>query len=73
MSLVLWWRFTPSESLSGATDSALLLVVAIPVGACIFAGSLLLLWRIAGMPNGPERKLLGFLREKLGAWWHARK
>jgi PST family polysaccharide transporter len=73
MSIVLWWRFTPSESLSGAKDSALLLVVAIPVGACIFAGSILLLWKIAGMPNGPERKLLGFLREKLGAWRHARK
>jgi hypothetical protein len=44
----------------------LLLITQVATGAVAYVLSLLLLWRLCGLPEGPERQLLGFVRAKIG-------
>lgn len=48
-----------------AVGAALQLTLAIPVGATVFVASVALLWRLAGMPEGPESRLVALLRARL--------
>ncbi|QPF73707.1 lipopolysaccharide biosynthesis protein [Roseateles sp. DAIF2] len=49
-----------------APSASLELLLSIPLGAASYVGSLLLLWRLAGCPEGPEQTILGLIRRRLG-------
>ncbi len=72
MAALLGWISPASGSAVSASAAALQLAIALPAGVIVFTLTIFVLWKIAGMPNGPERKLLPILQEQFNRNNHAR-
>jgi hypothetical protein len=55
-----------SQQASGLVHGMGLLLLGVGVGAVVYSACLLLLWRVAGKPTGPERTLLDQVLNRLG-------
>ncbi|KFB66884.1 lipopolysaccharide biosynthesis protein [Candidatus Accumulibacter vicinus] len=62
MALILAWQFMQTDLEVSAASASWLLFKAIPTGMIVFASTILLLWTIAGAPDGPERHLLAMVK-----------
>src|SRR5205823_598199 len=61
-TVILWKQWLDTTELK---DSRLLwLLSAIAIGALVYSGAVLLLWRIAGKPAGAEANVLGIVKAK---------
>lgn len=62
MALILAWQFMQTDLEMSSASAGWLLFKAIPTGMIVFTSTILLLWTIAGAPDGPERSLLAMVK-----------
>jgi O-antigen/teichoic acid export membrane protein len=55
-------------SMNPRPGSLVRLLVLVALGVAVYASALLVLWQLAGRPDGPERSGLSIARRKLGSW-----
>ncbi len=65
MVATLKWISHVSGPAVSASAAALQLAIALSIGVIVFILAIYILWKISGMPNGPEKMLLPILRERL--------
>ena len=61
MASVIYFLLARFPQEPGLALASMKLALVVPVGALIYTASHLLLWRLAGMPEGPERHVLSVL------------
>jgi len=66
MAGVLLLLFDHAAAAADMMAVAAMLFVVVPTGAAVYFGTILLLWRIAGRPEGAERELLSGLKAARG-------
>jgi O-antigen/teichoic acid export membrane protein len=59
--------FPPGAAVGGLVSLVGMTALAVGLGACIYVGAVLLLWRLAGLPGGPERESWGWIQRRLAA------
>ena len=66
MVAVVYGVMRATGSAADAVTAGLQLALAVPAAALCFVGAVFMLWRGAGMPDGPERRVVDMLRAQLG-------
>lgn len=73
MGLALLWATHLMQGVDGAGEAALQLLLLVPLGATIYALTLMVLWAVTGRPDGAEARLLNVVGSHIPAPARARE
>lgn len=65
LALALWSLLQSLGPMHGTHDAAMAMLVLVPVGALAYLGTVFVLWRLSGCPDGPERQFISFAMQRL--------
>jgi len=68
LTMVLAVAWLQRQLMQWSVTAALVLATCVLVGACVYAATLSLLWKLGNSTAGPEQVVVEFVREKIGSW-----
>lgn len=66
LALALWPLLQALGPMHGTRDAALAMLALVPTGALAYLGTVFVLWRLSGGPDGPERQFIDIATRRLG-------